>query len=84
MTEVEFFGKTYTTNGRKPAQSKVTAIVEMPLPANKKQVQSFIGMVNYLSKLSARLSELAEPIRELCKDKVTFNWGRNIKLHSSK
>ena len=47
----------------------------MPLPTNKKQVQSFIGMVNNLSKFSARLSELAEPIRELCKDKVPFNWG---------
>ena len=47
----------------------------MPLPTTKKQVQSFIGMVNYLSKFSARLSELAEPIRELCKEKVLFNWG---------
>ena len=74
-TEVEFFSETYTTDGRKPAQSKVSAIVEMPPPTNKKQVQSFIGMVNYLSKFSARLSELAEPIRELCKDKVPFNWG---------
>ena len=74
-TEVEFFGETYTTDGCKPAQSKVTAIVEMPPPTSKKQVQSFIGMVNYLSKFSARLSELAEPIRELCKDKVPFNWG---------
>ena len=74
-TEVEFFGETYTTDGCKPAQSKVTAIVEMPLPTGKKQVQSFIGMVNYLSKFSARLSELAEPIRELCKDKVPFNRG---------
>ena len=47
----------------------------MPPPTSKKQVQSSIGMVNYLSKFWARLSELAEPIRELCKDKVTFNWG---------
>ena len=47
----------------------------MPPPTSKKQVQSFIGMINYLSKFSARLSELAEPIRELCKDKVPFNWG---------
>ena len=62
-TEVEFFGETYTTDGCKPAQSKVTAISEMPLPTTKKQVQSFIGMVNYLSKFSARLSELAEPLR---------------------
>ena len=74
-TEVEFFGETYTTDGHKPAQSNVSAIVEMSLPTSKKQVQSFIDMVNYLSKFSARLSELAEPIRELCKDKVLFNWG---------
>ena len=32
-------------------------------------------MVNYLSKFSARLSELAEPVRELAKEKVPFNWG---------
>ena len=32
-------------------------------------------MVNYLSKFPARLSELAEPIKELAKDKVPFNWG---------
>ena len=44
-------------------------------PQCKKQVQSFIGMVNYLSKFSAKLSKLAEPIRELCKEKVPFNWG---------
>ena len=47
----------------------------MPAPQCKKQVQSFIGMVNYLSKFSARLSELTEPIRDLCKEKVPFNLG---------
>ena len=29
-TEVDFFGKTYTIDGCKPAQSKVSAIVNMP------------------------------------------------------
>ena len=47
----------------------------MSPPTNKKQVQSFIGMINYMSKFSVRLLELAEPIRELAKDKVPFNWG---------
>ena len=42
---------------------------------NKKQVQSFIGMVNYLSKFSARLSKIVEPSQQLAKDKVPFNWG---------
>ena len=47
----------------------------MPEPTSKKQVQSFIGMIDYLSKLSARLSEIVEPIREFAKDKVPFNSG---------
>ena len=54
MHEVDFFGKTYTIHGCKPAQTKVLAITEMPPPTCKKQVQSFIGMINYLSKNSVR------------------------------
>ena len=65
----------YTTNGCKPAQSKVKAINEMPSPTSKKHVQSFIGMLNYLAKFSARLLDLVEPIQELCKEEVPFNWS---------
>ena len=49
-TEVDFFGETYTTDGHKPAQSKVSAKVKMLQPTFKKEVQPFTGMVNYLSK----------------------------------
>ena len=59
----------------KPAQNKIAAIVEMPPPSTKIEVQSSIGMVNYLTKFSPRLTELSEPIRELIKEKVPFNWG---------
>ena len=72
--EVDFFAETYTTSGHKPAKSKVSAITAMASPTNKKQVQSFIGMTNYLSKISPRLSKLAELIREFSKDKVPLNW----------
>ena len=47
----------------------------MPPPSSKKEVQSFIRMINYLTKFSPRLTELSEPIRELIKEKVPFNWG---------
>ena len=73
--EVDFFGDTYTVYGQKPLQTKGKAIQEMPPPQCKKQVQSFIGMVNYLSKFSTCLSELAEPIHELSKRKSTFQLG---------
>ena len=73
--EVEFFGETCTTSGHKPAKNNVSVITAMPSPTNEKQVQSFIGMIHYLSKFSLWLSELSKPIRELSKDKVPFNWG---------
>ena len=74
-TEVDSFGETYTTSGCKPAQSKVSTITGMLAPICKRQVQLFIGMINYLSKFSARLSETVEPFRELTKDKEPLNWG---------
>ena len=74
-TEVNFYGETYTTDGRKPAQDKIQAIVKMPPPYNKKEVQSFIGSINYLTKFSPHLTELSEPVKELIKEKVPFNWG---------
>ena len=57
------------------AKIKVAAVTYMPSPTNKKQVQSFIGMINSLAKFSTRLSELAEPIKDLARDEVPFNWG---------
>ena len=44
--EVDFFCETYTTSSCKPSAGKVSAITAMPPPTNKKQVQSFIGMIN--------------------------------------
>ena len=73
--EVDYFGQNYATSSCKPDKNKVIVITKMPTPRHKNQVQSFIGMINYLSKFSARLSEIVEPIRELAKDKVPFIWG---------
>ena len=74
-TGVDFFGETYTIDGHKPLQTKVSAINTMLEPSSKKEVQSFIGMINYLSKFSTSLSKLSEPIWESSKERVPFNWG---------
>ena len=62
-------------DGHNPAQAKVSAITKMPELSCKQEVQSFIGMINYWSKFSARLSQLSTLIRELSKERVLFNWG---------
>ena len=60
--EVEFFGETYTTQGCKPSGTRVKVITEMPKPENLKDLQTFLGMVQYLSKFSPRIAELSEPL----------------------
>ena len=47
--EVDFFGETYMTQGCKLSNAKVKAITEMPKPTTLKDLQTFLGMVQYLS-----------------------------------
>ena len=60
--EVEVFGETYTTPGCKPSDTKVKPITEMLKPENLKDLQTFLGMIQYLSKFSPRIAQLAEPL----------------------
>ena len=73
--EVDFFGKTYMTQGCKSSDTKVKAITEMPQPMNLKDLQTFLGMVQYLSKFSPRIAELAEPLRDLTKKHAPYARG---------
>ena len=82
MQEFDRFREAYTVHGYRPAHTKVSAITEMPPPTYEKQDQSFIGMINYLSKFSARLSELVEPIRELSKEKYPLTGHQSNKMPS--
>ena len=65
--EVEFFNETYMTQGCKPSDAKVKAITEMQKPTTLKDLQTFLRMVQYLSKFSPRIAEIAEPLRDLTK-----------------
>ena len=72
--EVEFFGKTYMTQGCKPSNTKVKAITEMPRPTTLKDLQTFLGMVQYLSKFSPRIAEIAEPLKDPMKKHAPYAW----------
>ena len=72
---MEFFGKTYTIPGHKPSDTKATAITEMPKPTTLKDLQTFLGMVQYFSKFSPRIAEITELLRDLMKKHAPYAWG---------
>ena len=81
--EVEFFGETYTLDGQKPAQSKIKAIQEMPAPQCKKQVQSFISMVYYLSSFQLDCLSLQSLSKNYVKRKYPSTGDWNMRVHSN-
>ena len=73
-SEVPFFGNVLTRNGIKLAQSKIKAIKDWPTPTNVKELQSFLGMVNYLSRFIPNLSRLHAQLQALTRKDTPFVW----------
>ena len=70
-------GHKLTHERMEPDPAKVAAIREMPLPADKAEVQRFLGRCQYLSKFCHNLSETVLPLRSLTKDDSVFLWSEN-------
>ncbi|XP_070015750.1 uncharacterized protein [Nicotiana sylvestris] len=54
--------------------SKVKAIQELPPPKNKKDVMSFLGRLNYISRFIAQSTVICEPIFKMLKKDVATKW----------
>ena len=73
--EVSFFGHKWTPDGIKPDYKKISAIQNMAPPENRKDLQSFLGLVNYLTRYSGRLASITAPLRDLTKKDIAYIWG---------
>ena len=71
---VTFFGTEYSTQGMHPDPKKVQGITEMTGPMDKQQLQSFLGMVNYMGTFIPNLSHRTEPLRAMLKKDNVFHW----------
>ena len=61
--------------GVQPDTQKVKALINMPAPNNKKELQAFLGMINYLGKFSPGTTDICDPVHKLTSSKVTWTWN---------
>ena len=71
---VTFFGAEYSALGMHPDPKKVQGITEMTAPTDKQQLQSFLGMVNYMGTFIPNLSHHTESLRAMLKKDNIFHW----------
>ena len=71
---VPFFGNVVSDQGILPDPKKVQSIKNWPSPKSPKELQSFLGAVNYLSKFIPELSSLRSPLQGLVKKDSEYLW----------
>ena len=59
----------------RPSEDRIKAFQNIDVPENKKDVQRFIGMDNYLNKFIPNLSTINKPLRELLEKCVACHWN---------
>lgn len=75
VPELEFLGHVISSNGIRPASSKVEALISFRRPENVAEVKSFLGLANYLNKFIPNLATLDEPLRRILRHSTKFVWS---------
>ena len=72
--ELEYLGYLINREGVRPTMKKVEAIKNIAPPKTRKQVRSFIGMINYYRDMWPKRSHLLAPLTNLTSKNVKFKW----------
>jgi RNase H-like domain found in reverse transcriptase len=74
-TELEYLGFWITCNGIKPLPDKVKVILAIDAPQNRRELCSFIGIINYYRDMWVRRSHILAPLASLTSNKAKWSWG---------
>ena len=71
---ISFYGVTLSAEGVKSDPRKIDAIKNLPEPRTEALLQSFFGIVNYLSRFSPNIAKMTCNLRALLKKNTEFLW----------
>jgi hypothetical protein len=72
--ELEYLGYLINRRGVRPTLKKVEAIMKIDAPKTRKQLRSFIGMVNYYRDMWPQRSHLLAPLSSLTSSTAKWDW----------
>ena len=74
---VEYLGHVIDKTGLHTSTKKVKAVQEAPLPKNRKQLKSFLGLIHYYGKFIPKSSTLVHPLNELLQENKRWQWSKH-------
>jgi Reverse transcriptase (RNA-dependent DNA polymerase) len=79
--ELEYLGYLINRKGVKPTMKKVEDIMKIDAPTTRKQVRSFIGMVNYYRDMWPQRSHLLAPLPSLTSENLNGIGPQSVKMY---
>ena len=73
--QVTYMGHVISADCLKPSEERVNAIVKIPTPDNVKQLESFIGKLNYYGKFLPSFSTICASLNRLRRQDVECDWS---------
>ena len=74
LTRVKFLGHNIEQNTITPLKSRIDAIQKLQPPTNKKKIQEFLGMLNFLSKYVYKMQLSLRPFYNILRQQKNFEW----------
>jgi transposase InsO family protein len=74
VTELPYLGHIVGGNHNRPQPKHLEQIRSAPTPTTRKQLQSFLGLANWVRDYVPRFAELAAPITDLLNKKSRYRW----------
>lgn len=79
MEERKLLGHIISKKGIKIDSNRLVAIQQIGLPRNKKEIQSFLGKVNFLRRIITNFAKVVKYINSMLKKDNTFQWSKEAK-----
>ncbi|XP_017304659.1 uncharacterized protein K02A2.6-like [Diaphorina citri] len=73
-TEIKYLGFEFSADGCKIDQERIEAIQVLTPPTNVKQLQSVLGMFNFLREFIPTMAEITAPLRILLRKNIDWHW----------
>ena len=74
--EIAYVGHLLTKDGLKPDPEKIRAVQAMTKPSNTKELETFLGFIQYLAKFLPNMTEVSAPLRKLLKKNTAWHWEK--------
>jgi hypothetical protein len=72
--EISYLGFVISSKGVSTNPDKIQSVASWPIPANAKELRSFLGLAGYYRKFVHHFGVISKPLTELLKKNVLFIW----------